>query len=584
MPVNGASGLAGMEVAEQLETLSVAGEAAGPAGVCSVAEEDVSLPSEMFSELEQTAFQGRGGADGAAAEGLLQAGEAGPSVAVPGGGTIDGQIPGLLEVPATDSSPMNGSALPTDCTWPSCNSGAACVAGGEPGGGRGEERSQDSQAAAEGEDLPGRDLCPEKGAPPPLDLRGPSSCLGLPGGPGEGAVGARLISPDPEEQDQGPGEVSAVKKESLVDEGGSASTESESDTDTDSSSSVSSTSSCSPVVSEEDDQQCKNNAGSQSIGKKGEVSEKSLPIEDLAIFLPESVELMPFGKVSSIVDNLVIVESLKGLPPVNEDSVLFKQDHYSIGKVFEVFGPVSHPFYALQFNSPEHIEAKGIKAHDDVYFAPSVESFTQYVFPEKMKQVKGSDASWMNDEEPPAEALDFSDDEKEKAAKQQKKSETLRRKKFRSQDESNENGNHYQPRGHYSSNYSRGSLRGGLNPSFSRGRFPRPPIPPHSFRQQARPPQHYCSEYTEFQKPSAFFQHPRREHPGRQQCSFPPPSFGTVSNEANRFPFPPPTWGWPQDGVQNTYDPLLSLLSLPPPPPPPLPPESTAPPNNNNAL
>lgn len=54
--------------------------------------------------------------------------------------------------------------------------------------------------------------------------------------------------------------------------------------------------------------------------------------------------------------------------------------------MFEVFGPVSHPFYALQFNSPEHIEAKGIKVHDDVYFAPSVESFTQYVFPEKLKQ------------------------------------------------------------------------------------------------------------------------------------------------------------------------------------------------------
>ncbi|XP_015284610.1 PREDICTED: H/ACA ribonucleoprotein complex non-core subunit NAF1 [Gekko japonicus] len=558
-----------MEVAEQLETLSVAAEAAGPEGSCSVAEENVST----LSEVGQTAPQGRSGAGGAATEGHLQAGEAGPSAAVPAGGTVDGQIPGLLEVPATDSTPMNGSAFPRDCTWPR----AVCVAGGDPGAGRGEKRSQDSPAPAEGEGLPG----PEEGAPPPpLDLSGPSSSLGLAGGPGEGAAQVRLASPGPEGQGQGPGDVFALKKEPSVDEGGSASTESESDTDTDSSSSVSSTSSCSPVVFEEDDRQCKNDADSQSVGGK-EVSEKSLPVEDLTIFLPESVELVPFGKVSSIVDNLVIVESLKGLPPVNEDSVLFKQDHYSIGKVFEVFGPVSHPFYALQFNSPEHIEAKGIKAHDDVYFAPSVESFTQYVFPEKMKQEKGSDASWKNDEEPPAEALDFSDDEKEKAAKQQKKSE--RRKKFRSQNESNENGNHYQPRGQHSSNYSRGSLRGGLNPSFSRGRFPRPPIPSYSFRQQARPPQHYCSEYTEFQKPSAFFQHPRRGHPGRQQCSFPPPSFGTVSNEAYRFPPPPPAWGWPQDCVRNTYDPLLALLSLPPPPPPPLPPASTAPPNNNNA-
>ncbi|KAG8135051.1 hypothetical protein E2320_008116 [Naja naja] len=122
------------------------------------------------------------------------------------------------------------------------------------------------------------------------------------------------------------------------------------------------------------------------------------------IILPESVKLMPFGQVSSVIEHQVIIESEKGLPPVNENTVLFKENRHSLGKIFEIFGPVSHPFYVVQFNSLEHIQSKNIKIKDAVYFAPAVESFTQYIFPEKLKQEKGSDASWKNDEEPPLEA------------------------------------------------------------------------------------------------------------------------------------------------------------------------------------
>lgn len=55
-------------------------------------------------------------------------------------------------------------------------------------------------------------------------------------------------------------------------------------------------------------------------------------------------------------------------------------------QVFEVFGPVQHPFYVLRFNSAEHIKAKGINVQDNMYFAPSVEDFTQYIFAEKLQQ------------------------------------------------------------------------------------------------------------------------------------------------------------------------------------------------------
>lgn len=55
-------------------------------------------------------------------------------------------------------------------------------------------------------------------------------------------------------------------------------------------------------------------------------------------------------------------------------------------QIFEIFGPVLHPFYVLRFNSSEHIKAKGINVQDSMYFAPSVEDFTQYIFAEKLKQ------------------------------------------------------------------------------------------------------------------------------------------------------------------------------------------------------
>ncbi|GCC36615.1 hypothetical protein chiPu_0015110 [Chiloscyllium punctatum] len=104
---------------------------------------------------------------------------------------------------------------------------------------------------------------------------------------------------------------------------------------------------------------------------------------------------------------LVIVKSLKDMPPVNEETILFRKDNASVGKVFEVFGPVSQPFYVLRFNSTEDVTVKEIKLQEMLYFAPAVKDFTQYIFAEHLKQEKGSDASWRNDQEPPAEVSLF---------------------------------------------------------------------------------------------------------------------------------------------------------------------------------
>uniref|UniRef100_A0A6J0UY55 H/ACA ribonucleoprotein complex non-core subunit NAF1 n=1 Tax=Pogona vitticeps TaxID=103695 RepID=A0A6J0UY55_9SAUR len=555
-PLQGDVGLTGLKVLEHLQTLKVACEGTCPPGLAW--EEGASCPPP----------EGRSAAS--PPEGLPML----PEAALHGG---DGEerlpLLGAGDAAMEEEPPLLGSRRPSSergWTWPALNSEAGVEP--VPGFGEGGPETPAGGAQEVKEELP---------PPPPNSCGGSSSLLVSDGDLTQGELAGKSASQTseklPEAVPAAPGketEESAVGSSGSTASSSESESESESDTDTDSSSSVSSSSSCLPSLSEDDEQQCKKEKNSGNTRKKGESTEKDSPnIEELTIILPESVELMPFGKVSSIIEHQVIIESEKGLPPVNEDTVFFKDDHHSIGKVFEVFGPVSHPFYVLQFNSPEHIESKGIKIHDAVYFAPSVESFTQYIFPEKLKQERGSDASWKNDEEPPPEVLDFSDDEKERAAKQQKKSQNIRRKKFRQ--DYNENGSNCQPRQH-PSDYFGGYCRGEPNPRFSRGRFPQSSVPPRFFRHPARTPQHY-PDYTEPKKPSSFYQQRRQDSSWRHQYSFPPPSFETVNNEANFPPPPPPvTWGWSRGCSQNIYDPLFSLLSLPPPPPPPLPPPSAA--------
>ncbi|NXQ52582.1 NAF1 protein, partial [Anthoscopus minutus] len=339
--------------------------------------------------------------------------------------------------------------------------------------------------------------------------------------------------------------------------------------DSDSDSSSTTLFSSSSALSDEDDQDEKSNEKNNRlpcIRTKDELPIDELPpVEDLAVILPDSVELKLFGTVSSIIEKLVIIESLRGLPPVNEESIIFKEDRQAAGKVFEIFGPVSHPFYVIRFNSSEHIKEKGINVQDSMYFAPSVEDFTQYIFAEKLKQEKGSDASWKNDQEPPPEVLDFSDDEKESEAKQKKKKpQSQGRKKVRREAlPSSENIELHQSVQQPASSHSRG-YRGRR---FSRDLFPPPPGPQRFFRPQLQPPQLSYSDRRIYQESPMFPPPYRKENPMMQQYAFPPPDFGYVSGGYQFHP-PPSNMNMMWTGP-NMYNSCYSFLPPPPPPPPP---------------
>ncbi|XP_001356902.4 H/ACA ribonucleoprotein complex non-core subunit NAF1 [Drosophila pseudoobscura] len=141
------------------------------------------------------------------------------------------------------------------------------------------------------------------------------------------------------------------------------------------------------------------------------------PIHQLEITVPED-ECIELGKVHSIVDQLVLVSVIPNSMLFDLDTVLFlEKGRKVLGEVFDVLGQVSDPLYCVRFNTNQQIQERGIKIGDVVYCAPKTEH-TQFVILSKLMQVRGSDASWEHDVEPPARYIDYSDDEAEREAKQ----------------------------------------------------------------------------------------------------------------------------------------------------------------------
>uniref|UniRef100_A0A0A1X898 H/ACA ribonucleoprotein complex non-core subunit NAF1 n=1 Tax=Zeugodacus cucurbitae TaxID=28588 RepID=A0A0A1X898_ZEUCU len=141
------------------------------------------------------------------------------------------------------------------------------------------------------------------------------------------------------------------------------------------------------------------------------------PIQDLQISVPAE-ECIELGRVHSIVDQLLLVNALPNSILLDLDTVLFlDKGKRVLGEVFDVLGQVADPLYCVRFNTNQHIQEKGINVGDVVYVAPKTD-YTQYVILSSLMKMRGSDASWENDIEPPPRYLDYSDDEEEREARQ----------------------------------------------------------------------------------------------------------------------------------------------------------------------
>lgn len=135
------------------------------------------------------------------------------------------------------------------------------------------------------------------------------------------------------------------------------------------------------------------------------------PIEDLKISLPkDKCDLL--GEIEKVVEQLVIVKPKPNKPTLHIDTILFiEKGERALGKILDVFGPVSEPNYCIRFNSSEHIQESNITVGMLVYYCPDTESgYTSLIFQQQLKMMKSHDTMGDDDEAPV-----FSDDEKERA-------------------------------------------------------------------------------------------------------------------------------------------------------------------------
>ena len=186
--------------------------------------------------------------------------------------------------------------------------------------------------------------------------------------------------------------------------------------------------------SSDDSQSSENEAGHSSLLSiiKGEnqviniiprVPDEVLP-EELVVDVEEIVltpkdHLNQIGVISGVVEKMVVVKSNINAPALDGESAFFFENKTYIGKVFDTFGPVKVPFYTVHLS--KKVDVSKLSVGTKVYYVPFNQEITKYVFIEQLKKIKGSDASWRNDWEPPVGCLDYSDDEEEQHIKRQHK-------------------------------------------------------------------------------------------------------------------------------------------------------------------
>src|SRR5690606_28085359 len=67
--------------------------------------------------------------------------------------------------------------------------------------------------------------------------------------------------------------------------------------------------------------------------------------------IPASLQIVFIGKIHSIVDDQIVIDTSPCFPvqsALDLDSVLCLEDRTPLGKIFDVFGPISSPFYSVR--------------------------------------------------------------------------------------------------------------------------------------------------------------------------------------------------------------------------------------------
>lgn len=149
-----------------------------------------------------------------------------------------------------------------------------------------------------------------------------------------------------------------------------------------------------------------------------EVKEEVVSKPDVTV-TPET-KITFLGSVEQAVENMILIKgATTGEYHVLESgSVLCNEAREVIGAVADTFGRVQQPLYSVAFTNASEVEAANLTHGVKVFY---VDEHSTFVFTQPLKNLKGTDASNIHDEEVREDEQEFSDDEKEAEYKRQKK-------------------------------------------------------------------------------------------------------------------------------------------------------------------
>jgi H/ACA ribonucleoprotein complex non-core subunit NAF1 len=158
--------------------------------------------------------------------------------------------------------------------------------------------------------------------------------------------------------------------------------------------------------------------GGGQVRTKNEVPDEPLPKPD--VIITEEMSIEPLGLVEFVVERTVVVKSQTPgeIQALDTGSVLCRGDRTVIGVLADTIGNVRSPLYTVGFSTEEEIKDLELQVGTEIFYSVD---HAKYVFTQELKQVKGTDASNLHDEEVAADEMEFSDDEKEAEYKRQLK-------------------------------------------------------------------------------------------------------------------------------------------------------------------
>ncbi|XP_044759495.1 H/ACA ribonucleoprotein complex non-core subunit NAF1-like [Coccinella septempunctata] len=122
-------------------------------------------------------------------------------------------------------------------------------------------------------------------------------------------------------------------------------------------------------------------------------------------------EFTHMGDLECIIDKIVTIAGLPGMPAYDLDTLLFLEEGQKVlGYVLDVMGPISAPVYIVPMSSTEAIRDLQLRKGTKVYCAPK-SKYTKYVLLQELMKMRRSDSSWTADAEMPSECQEFSEDE-----------------------------------------------------------------------------------------------------------------------------------------------------------------------------